>query len=511
MKKSNDNIRDHMHRLLQQMSAGIYERDYALAMALLTAVAGESFFLLGLPGVGKSLIARRLKLAFRNAQSFEYLMSRFSTPDEIFGPVSIAKLKDDGIYERLVDGYLPTADVVFLDEIWKAGPSIQNALLTVLNEKIFHNGDKDIALPLKGIIAASNELPAVNEGLEALWDRFLIRMVVAPLDSRDAFEAMITATADTDVCVDESLKISAEEYASLRQKADTVAVTPQILETIADIRQYLRTPGEGEERKEPVYISDRRWKKIVRLLRTAAMLDGRKEVAVTDCFIIGNAVWNESEQRTAALEAVDRIVINRMLADYEDEYSLLSDKRLEIHRILLSQMRKSDIPVSRFRIVDDKYYNIVGYGENDTLIDRREYDALVPFVAQRAVLSESVDVQIVTPEKSVVYPSNMTVSITKTNGGLQINGTVYPLKTADDEMLRKYFPEIYGWLADLGERLDALRSRLKEYARTNLSDSNRSLFVSDLQIKKCRAAVSRLQLRIRKLKNILYTINHNEQ
>ena len=511
MKKINANIRSRVLQLLQQMSAGIYERDYALAMALLTAVAGESIFLLGLPGVGKSLIARRLKLAFRNARSFEYLMSRFSTPDEIFGPVSIAKLKDDGIYERLVDGYLPTADVVFLDEIWKAGPSIQNVLLTVLNEKIFHNGDKDIVLPLKGIIAASNELPAVNEGLEALWDRFLVRLVIAPLESRDAFEEMITATANADVCVDDSLKISADEYVSLRHQTDTVAVPPQILETIADIRQYLRTPSEGEEHKEPVYISDRRWKKIVRLLRTAAMLDGRNEVAVTDCFLIGNAVWNESEQRAASLEAVDRIVVNRMLADFDDEYSLLSDKRLEIHRILLSQMRKSDIPVSRFRIIDGKYYNIVGYGENDTLIDRRDYDALVPFVAQRAVLSENDDIQIVTPEKSVAYPSNMTVNITKTNGGLQINNTGYPLETADDEMLRKYFPETFGWLADIGERLDALRSRLKDYARTNLSDSSRSLFVSDPQIKKCRAAVSRLQLRIRKLKNILYTINHNEQ
>lgn len=391
MKQTCENIRSRSRQLLQQMSAGIYERNYALAMALLTAVAGESIFLLGLPRVGKSLIARRLKLAFRGARSFEYLMSRFSTPDEIFGPVSIAKLKDGGVYERIVDGYLPTADVVFLDEIWKAGPSIQNALLTVLNEKIFHNGDKDMTLPLKGIIVASNELPAINERLEALWDRFLIRLVVPPLESQKAFEDMITATTDAEAHVDESLKISDKEYALLRQRAGAVAVPPQILETIAAIRQYLHTPNEGEERKEPVYISDRRWKKIVRLLHTAAMLDGRAEVALTDCFMIGNALWNESEQRVATLEAVDRIVIDRMLADFENEYSLLSDKRLEIHRILLSRMRKSEIPISRFRIIDGKYYNIIGYGEHDTLIDRHNYDALVPLVAQRAVLSENGD------------------------------------------------------------------------------------------------------------------------
>lgn len=198
--------------LLKVLSQGVYEKEHIIAIALLSAIAGESIFLLGPPGTAKSLVARRLKLAFKAGVAFEYLMSRFSTPDEIFGPVSISLLKNEDRYERVVDGFLPTATIVFLDEIWKASPSIQNSLLTAINERIFQNGRSTINLPMKALIAASNELPAEDEGLEALWDRFLVRMVSNCIQNEATFYKMVRQQNFSTPVVDEDSQITEEQY-----------------------------------------------------------------------------------------------------------------------------------------------------------------------------------------------------------------------------------------------------------------------------------------------------------
>lgn len=292
-----NNLRDRIITLLDAMSAGAYERDEVIGLSLLAALSGESIFLLGVPGVGKSMVARRLKMAFRDARSFEYLMSRFSTPDEIFGPVSISKLKDGDTYERVTDGYLPTADIVFLDEIWKAGPSIQNSLLTAINEKIFRNGDKDLKLPLKGIISASNELPAEGEGLEALWDRFLIRYIVRPIGDRLNFKALLSGNS-VEPSVDRELAFSDEEYRSLISRSRDIDVPESIMDFIYNLRTLIvrqAQENDADEHEVP-YVSDRRWKKILGIMRMSALLNGRDQVDHSDCLLMEHMIWDHDSQ-----------------------------------------------------------------------------------------------------------------------------------------------------------------------------------------------------------------------
>lgn len=286
----------HIKSLIKIISEGIYEKQHILAMSLLCAVAGESIFLLGPPGTAKSLVARRLKLIFRGGKSFEYLMSRFSTPDEIFGPVSISLLKNEDKYERVVDGFLPTADVVFLDEIWKAGPSIQNALLTAINEKIFQNGRNIVRLPMKALIAASNELPAEDEGLEALWDRFLVRMVSNCIKSESTFFKMIKQKPLNTIEVPFDLQLTEETYSEWQAKTDDISIPDDVCNVISYIRKFLKEEAKKEDVNEmDFYISDRRWKKCFHLMQASAFLNGRKTIDVTDIPLLFSCLWNKAE------------------------------------------------------------------------------------------------------------------------------------------------------------------------------------------------------------------------
>ena len=364
-------IKERITHLLQQLNERVYEKEHIIALSLLSAIAGESIFLLGPPGTAKSMVARRLKLAFKQATAFEYLMSRFSTPDEIFGPVSISKLKDEDTYERRVEGYLPTADVVFLDEIWKAGPAIQNALLTVLNEKIYRNGQFAIRVPLKGLIAASNELPAIGQGLEALWDRFLIRLMVTGVEDMGEFDRMIASTDESEPLIEEALTIGNEEYATWSNGIQQVKIHYSVFEVIHLLKEKInlfnqRIQNDGMA-MATLYVSDRRWKKMVKLLRTSAYLNGRDTIGLCDCALISHCLWSEVEQ----MEEVNQMVqdaIRQCAESYLLDIKDLNDNIRELRESVLSENSIRENFDPGIQLIDNYYYQIEGVRMRERLL-----------------------------------------------------------------------------------------------------------------------------------------------
>ena len=280
----------------------------------MSAIAGESIFFLGPPGTAKSMISSRIHHAFKEGTKyFEYLMNEFSTPDEIFGSVKLKGL-DEGVYEKNTNGYLPEANVAFLDEIWKSGPAILNTLLTIINEKKFRNGDKVVKVPLQVLLAASNELPKEKSGLEALYDRFIIRTIVNPvsMENEDSFFALCEKSGK-ELVVSENMKpnlLTIEEVQGWSEKINEIKLSATIKEVIMEIRRELEVKNQEKNRdeKEKYYVSDRRWKKIIHLLKTSAFLCDRKEVDLMDLQLITYCIWNTPKQREEVKSIVKEIV-----------------------------------------------------------------------------------------------------------------------------------------------------------------------------------------------------------
>src|SRR6185369_5017235 len=183
-------LKPRLAAMLDALETGLVERRLAVRLSLLAALAGEHTLLVGPPGTAKSALARRLHLAFAEARYFERLLTRFSVPEELFGPLSIRALEEDR-YERHTAGFLPDAAIAFIDEVFKANSAILNALLTLLNEREFDNGAGRQRCPLISAIGATNEVPE-DEVAEAFFDRFLTRIPVAPV-SPAAFTALLHA------------------------------------------------------------------------------------------------------------------------------------------------------------------------------------------------------------------------------------------------------------------------------------------------------------------------------
>ena len=275
-------------------------------LLLVTLVAGEHMLIVGPPGTAKSALVRQLARLV-DARYFEYLLTRFSEPNEIFGPIDIKAFRE-GTYVRRVEAMLPDADIVFLDEIFKSNSAILNSLLSILNERRFFTGSASIKVPLSSLYGATNEVPN-DDALGAVFDRFLVRASSENLDSFH-FHGLVERGLAAEV---ESMNERDPAAGPSRAAPAPALVSLAEIRTLqARLARQLSFPEEFvarykglvfQIRSEGVTLSDRRVVKLLKLCAASALIDGRPAVDDGDLFVLRH-VWNSVDQ----IALVDDIV-----------------------------------------------------------------------------------------------------------------------------------------------------------------------------------------------------------
>lgn len=273
-----------LQQLRQDLREAFLEREQLIDGMLAALLAKQHILLLGPPGTAKSALAQALCKAIDGADYFAWLLTRFSTPEELFGPISLVALQQDR-FERKVEGKLPEAHVAFLDEIFKANSSILNALLTLINERKYHNGGATLDCPLVTVVGASNELPE-GEELEALFDRFALRYWVSPLMEQENMRTLLTAPEPTI-----TTRLQLRDLELLQLEASQLPLPDATIDGILAIKEKLEEEGFRS--------SDRRWKQLLGVLKAYAYIEGDAEVTEESFAILPDMLWREPKDRAA--------------------------------------------------------------------------------------------------------------------------------------------------------------------------------------------------------------------
>lgn len=352
---------DKLNAVLRHLKATFVGKDDIIDLMGICLVGRENLFLLGPPGTAKSAMVHALGQRIQG-HTFEYLLTRFTEPNELFGPFDIRKLREGDLVTN-TEGMLPEANLVFLDELLNANSAILNSLLMVLNERLFRRGRETRALPALMIVGASNHLPE-DESLRALFDRFLIRAECANVDPADLEKVLNAGWILEQHEENERPSITAEEIRTLQRQIATVELQP-IRSLYIGLIQQLRNAG--------LAVSDRRAVKLQRLMAASALLCNRSHVIPSDMWVL-RYIWDTEEQR----EVIAAIVNATVNADPEKEsqhprasQSAAPDAN-EIHQEVLKMAEaweNPDTTLAERALIKDRLRHLHGRAEwivNDT-------------------------------------------------------------------------------------------------------------------------------------------------
>ncbi|MGA5691345.1 AAA family ATPase [Cytobacillus pseudoceanisediminis] len=269
------------------------EREEVIDSLFVSIVARQHTLLIGPPGTAKSALVMEFSKQFAGLSYFQWLLTRFSTPEELFGPVSLQEL-EKGVYKRNTAHKLPETQLTFLDEIFKANSAILNALLTAINERLFYNNGTPVKMRLISVIGGSNEYPEEGEGLEALFDRFLLRFELDYIGEEVNFMSMLK---NDSAFIQPPSQLTIDEILQLQDLADMVTIPDDVLKTLLRIRNELKDEG--------IRPSDRRFRQSLSLIKAQAALEGRNSAKVTDILILKNGLWETVDQKAKTIEIVE--------------------------------------------------------------------------------------------------------------------------------------------------------------------------------------------------------------
>lgn len=299
-----------LQQIQQCLNNKFYDRTSEIEALLTALLSRQHILFIGPAGTGKSALSAMLGEIVEGSRFFQHLLTPFSTPEEIFGVLSLKDL-EQGVYKRNTEDMLPEAHFSFIDEIFKANSAILNSLLTLINERVFYNNGKPVPSPLMTLVGSSNEYIEEGEGLEALFDRFLLRYEVTYIREEESFISMLKD--DREIVVP---RLTMEELLHHQERVKTVRIPEAIYKTMAKLRSKLRDEG--------IRPSDRRFKQSLALLRAKAYLEGRFEVNRSDMEILQHVLWETIEQQEKTKEILYDMIhdtvetfINRVVPEFE--------------------------------------------------------------------------------------------------------------------------------------------------------------------------------------------------